>query len=181
MTKITLIKGDITSQKVDAIVNSANRTLGGGGGVDGAIHDVAGAEMDKKCDLLGGCNVGGAKITKGYNLLAKYVIHTVGPDYGYEKGQDAELLKACYMNSLKLAKEYRIKTIAFPAISVGIFHYPLKEATVIAIESVKSFIKKEPELFQEIRFVAFTDEVYQEYANIISSGLRSIGDIIKEY
>ncbi len=180
MTRITLIKGDITTQKVDAIVNAANRTLRGGGGVDGAIHDAAGPELDDECDALGGCEVGGVKITKGYNLSAKYVIHTVGPDYGHEKGRDAELLEACYLNSLNLAQKHGIKTIAFPAIAVGIFHYPLKEATEIAVDSVKEFIKQNQETFDEIRFVAFSEDVYDIYADIIPVGTKTIGEILKE-
>lgn len=180
MTKITLTKGDITTQKVDAIVNAANRTLRGGGGVDGAIHKVAGPELYEECDKLGGCEVGEAKITKGYNLPSKYIIHTVGPDYGYEKGRDAELLKSCYINSLNLSKEHGIKTIAFPAIAVGVFHYPLQEATKIAVDTVREFVKQNPEDLDEIRFIAFSDEVYGVYANVIPVGVQSIGDIIKE-
>ncbi|MDO8505093.1 MAG: macro domain-containing protein, partial [bacterium] len=114
------------------------------------------------------------------NLFAKYIIHTVGPDYGYEKGRESELLQSCYVNSLKLAKEYGIRTIAFPAISVGVYHYPFHEATKIAVETVKEFVKRESEAFDEIRFVAFSDEVYEVYSGMIPLGLKSIGDIIKE-
>src|SRR3989339_168026 len=169
MTQITLVKDDITVQKVDAIINAANHSLEGGGGVDGAIHDAAGDELYKACEKLRGCDVGEAKITKGYNLLAKYIIHTVGPDYGYENGDDAILLRMCYINSLMLAKENGVKTIAFPAISVGIFRYPLQEATNIAISAVKEFIEQEPQAFDEIRFVAFNDAVYTAYSEYIET------------
>ena len=179
MTRITLICGDITTQKVDVIVNAANRSLRGGGGVDGAIHDAAGDELYEECAKLGGCETGQSKITKGYKLPAKYVIHTVGPDYGYEKGKDAELLKSCYLTTLSLAEQNEIKTIAFPAISVGVFHYPLYEATKIAIESVKKFINQKPQVFDEIRFIAFNDDVYNAYTELIPLGPKSVGDILK--
>lgn len=167
MTKITLIKGDIIHQEVHAIVNSANRALRGGGGIDGAIHRGAGPELYEECVSLGGCNIGEAKITKGYNLYAKHIIHTVGPEYGYAKGQESELLKLCYLNTLNLAKEHNIKTIALPAISVGIFRYPLKEATEIAITTVREFIENEPEAFDEIRFIVFNDEIHEVYKGFV--------------
>ena len=178
MRKITLVKGDITTQEVDAIVNAANRSLRGGGGVDGAIHDAAGDELYEECVALGGCETGQSKITKGYRLPAKFVIHTVGPDYGYEKGRDAELLKSCYETALNLAKENGIKTIAFPAISVGVFHYPLHEATKIAVDTVKDFIKNDSDAFDEVRFVAFSQDVHDVYSDHVSTGLISIGDLL---
>ncbi|MCX7589608.1 MAG: O-acetyl-ADP-ribose deacetylase, partial [Patescibacteria group bacterium] len=150
MTRITLIKGDITKQKVEAIVNAANKTLLGGGGVDGAIHKAAGPELLEECKKLGGCQTGEAKITKGYNLPAKYVIHTVGPIFGKENGKEAELLVSCYRNSLFLAKKYKIKTIAFPSISTGVYGYPKKEAAEIVIKTIKEFIKNN-NWFEEIR------------------------------
>jgi|SRR5680860_428754 len=165
-TKLSIIKDDITKLQVDAIVNAANKFLLVGGGVDGAIHAVAGPELLEECKKLGGCNVGEAKITKGYNLSAKYVIHTVGPVYGQEDGREEKLLCACYENSLMVAKEKGIKTIAFPCISTGIFRFPKDKASEIAIETVKSFIQKYPEAFDEITFVTFTEldyDVYKEW------------------
>lgn len=181
MTKITLIKGDITTQKVDAIVNAANRSLHGGGGVDGAIHDAAGDELYEECVALNGCETGEAKITKGYNLPAKYVIHTVGPDYGYERGRESELLDSCYITTLNLAQKNGIRTIAFPAIAVGVYHYPLQEATKIAVSAIKHFIGQAPDAFDEIRFVAFTDEVYLAYETTIPIGPKPVGEILKDY
>lgn len=139
MTKIILVKGDITQQKVEAIVNADNKTLLGGGGVDGAIHYAAGPKLLEECKKLNGCNTGEAKITKGYNLPAKFVIHTVGPIYGKEK----KLLSSCYKNCLILAKKHKIKTIAFPAISTGVYDYPKKEAAEIAIATIKNFVKND--------------------------------------
>ncbi len=162
MTKITIIKGDITKQEVDAIVNAANRSLLGGGGVDGAIHRAAGPELLEECRTLGGCETGEAKITKGYNLPAKYVIHTVGPVYGRGGGREAELLSTCYKNSLELAKKNNVKTIAFPSISTGAYGYPIKEASKIAIKTVRKFIEKD-NYFNEIRFVLFSNDDFQVY------------------
>ncbi len=165
MTKITMIKGDITKQAVDAIVNAANQTLLGGGGVDGAIHRAAGPELLEECRTLGGCATGEAKITKGYRLPAKYVIHTVGPIYGREPLKEAELLANCYKNSLNLAKTPNIKTIAFPAISTGVYGYPKEEAAQIAINTVKDFIAKDDSL-EEVRFVLFSDSDLKLYERI---------------
>lgn len=164
MTKITVVKGDITTQRVDVIINAANKTLLGDGGVDGAIHQAAGPKLRKECQTLGCCRTGEAKITKGYNLPAKFVIHTVGPIYGNEKGKEAKLLASCYKNCLSIAKKHHLKTIAFPAISTGVYGYPKKDAGEIATFTVKRFIKNNP-YFKEIRFVLFSDEnlkIYQE-------------------
>lgn len=165
-TKLTVIKADITKLKVDAIVNAANKTLLDGGGVDGAIHSGAGPELLEECKILGGCEVGEAKITKGYNLPAKYIIHAVGPVYGHEKGKEENLLSSCYENSLIVAKEKGIKTIAFPCISTGVFKFPKDKAAEIAIETMKSFIQKHPEAFKEIIFVTFTESDYDIYNKI---------------
>lgn len=167
MTKLMVVIDDITTQKVDAIVNASNRSLLGGGGVDGAIHRVAGPKLREECMALGGCQTGEVKITKAYNLPAKYVIHTVGPEYGREKGMESELLTLCYLTTLKLAEEHGVKTIAFPAISVGAFRYPPKEATEVAIAAVKQYLSKNDAVFDEIRFVAYNDEVYNEYARYL--------------
>lgn len=167
---LVLNLGDITKIDVDAIVNAANETLLGGGGVDGAIHSAAGPELLEECKTLGGCKTGEAKITKGYNLLAKNIIHTVGPVYN--SGENVEkLLSECYRNSLKLASENNIKSIAFPGISTGVYGYPKEEASKIAIESVLSFLKESP---QEIKiiFVSFDEEAFNIYKNIFDENMR---------
>lgn len=156
-TRTELVIADITTLPVDAIVNAANHTLLGGGGVDGAIHRAAGPELLEECKTLGGCKTGQAKITKGYNLPAKFVIHTVGPIYGNENGHEDELLANCYTNSLKLAKENNIKTIAFPAISTGVYHFPKDKAASIALKTVKEFIENNKDYeFDKIIFVLFS-------------------------
>lgn len=162
MTTITLVQGDITKQNVDAIVNAANNSLLGGGGVDGAIHIAAGPQLYKECKTLGGCRTGGAKITKGYNLPASYVIHTVGPIYGQENGDEANLLAGCYKNSLLLAKKHGIMTIAFPAIATGAYGYPGDEAVSIVHTTVTDFFRSN-DSFTEIRFVLHSSEDYQLY------------------
>lgn len=167
---LVLNLGDITKVDVDAIVNAANETLLGGGGVDGAIHSAAGPELLEECKTLGGCKTGEAKITKGYNLLAKNIIHTVGPVYN--SGENVEkLLSDCYRNSLKLASENNIKSIAFSGISTGVYGYPKEEASKIAIKSVLSFLKESP---QEIKiiFVSFDEEAFNIYKNIFDENMR---------
>ncbi len=166
MTKIFAVRDDITTQKVDVIVNAANNTLLGGGGVDGAIHYAAGDELLEKCKILGGCKTGEAKITKGYNLPAKFVIHTVGPMYGRDGNKSSELLESCYRNSMQLAYDNKLKTVAFPSISTGVFFYPKNEASQIAIKTVKKFlIDYEDNLFEEIRFIVFSDLELAIYGN----------------
>ena len=166
---VKIIKCDITTLKVDAIVNAANNSLLGGGGVDGAIHNAAGPELLKECRLLNGCKDGEAKITKGYNLKAKYVIHTVAPKwYDNRIENKEELLRNCYINSYKLAKENNIKTIAFPCIGMGVYACPLEIGTKISIEEA---IKNNSN-FSKIYLVCFNDREYNyyiEYFNKINS------------
>ncbi len=160
-SRITICQGDITKLHVDAIVNAANSTLLGGGGVDGAIHSAAGPGLVSECKTLGGCPTGEARITKGYNLPAKYVIHTVGPVYSGSP-RDEKLLASCYKESLKLAKERNIKTIAFPAISCGVYGYPVKDACTIAMKTVKDFLK-ENDIPQKVIFILFSADNYKVY------------------
>ncbi len=162
--KIELIKGDITQINVDAIVNAANKTLLGGGGVDGAIHRAAGPALLEECKTLNGCETGSAKITKGYNLPAKNVIHTVGPVWHGGNKNEASMLSSCYQESLKLAVKNNCKTIAFPNISTGVYHFPKEQAAKIAIETVKKFLYSH-EAVKKIIFVAFDDENYNIYQN----------------
>lgn len=164
-TKIIVVKGDITKLEVDAIINAANKTLLGGGGVDGAIHFAAGPELLAECRTLGGCCTGEVKITKGYRLPAKFVIHTVGPIYGSENGREEILLQSCYESSLVLAKEKGLRTIAFPCISTGAFAFPKEKAAEIAVCTVNNFVRKYPKAFEEIIFVTFSKsdlKIYEE-------------------
>ena len=164
MTRIEIIQGDITTQEVDAIVNAANRSLLGGGGVDGAIHRAAWPELLKECRELGGCETGDAKITKGYRLPARFVIHTVGPIYGHERGREAELLSSCYSKSLALAETHGLKSVAFPSISTGIYGYPIEEASVVALSTVKRFLESNPNVqLERIVLVTFSDSDYRAY------------------
>ena len=164
-SRIELIQGDITKLKVDAIVNAANRSLLGGGGVDGAIHRTAGPQLLEECRLLNGCDTGEAKITKGYHLPANYVIHTVGPVWRGGMNNEAALLARCYRNSLKLAAGNKCKTIAFPNISTGIYGFPKSEAAKIAIHETINFLKKD-DLLEKVIFVCFDKENYQLYNDI---------------
>jgi len=165
-SRIKIIKGDITEVEADAIVNAANRTLLGGGGVDGAIHRKAGPELIKECKGLGGCQTGEAKITKGHGLPAKYVIHTVGPIWQGGYSNEEEKLASCYRNSLMLAREKGIESIAFPSISTSAYHFPIKKATPIAIKTVKEFLEKDTSI-KEVVFVLFSDKDYRVYKSII--------------
>ena len=160
---ITLIQADITQQKVDAVVNAANAALLGGGGVDGAIHRAAGPQLLAECRLLGGCLTGAAKITGGYDLPATHVIHTVGPVWQGGSSGEAEDLANCYRNSLALAAEHKLVSVAFPAISTGVYGYPKPEATAIGIGTVLDFLAHGDQL-QEVRLVCFSAGDYATYA-----------------
>jgi O-acetyl-ADP-ribose deacetylase (regulator of RNase III) len=169
LDKLEVQQGDITKLQVDAIVNAANKSLLGGGGVDGAIHRGAGPELLEECRTLGGCPTGEARITLGYNLPARFVIHTVGPVYS-GKSQDSRLLTNCYENSLKLAANNNAKTIAFPAISCGVYGYPIEQACKIAVDTTCNFLKSNPVIEKAI-FILFSDadlNVYNEYVESLS-------------
>ncbi len=167
MNRIKLIKEDITKLKVDAIVNAANRSLLGGGGVDGAIHRAAGHELLDECRSLNGCETGSAKITKGYSLPTKYVIHAVGPVWRNGTKNEDKLLKNCYFTALLLAKEYNCKTIAFPNISTGIYGFPKERAAVIAINTVKSFLNNN-KIPETVFFVCFDEMNYKIYNELLN-------------
>lgn len=167
MTEIKILKGDITKLKVDAIVNAANRTLLGGGGVDGSIHRAAGKELLAECRTLNGCETGQSKITKGYKLPAKYVIHTVGPVWYGGNKNEPELLKSCYTTALNLAKKNNIKTIAFPAISCGVYHFPIDKACKIAYDTVREFINKN-DCLEKVIFIDINDRIIETYRIIFN-------------
>jgi len=158
--RIQLVEGDITAQRVDAIVNAANQSLLGGGGVDGAIHRAAGPELLAECRTLGGCPTGQARITKGYNLPARYVIHTVGPVYHDGRSGEPDLLTSCYRQSLRLAVENECRTVAMPAISTGVYGYPMAEAAKIALQTTAEFLREESRI-DLVRFVLFGQEAYR--------------------
>jgi O-acetyl-ADP-ribose deacetylase (regulator of RNase III) len=161
--KISLVQDDITRLRVDAIVNAANTSLLGGGGVDGAIHRAAGSELLEECRSLGGCPTGEARITLGYNLPSRFVIHTVGPVYTPAKKDESErLLRACYQNCLILAKENSLKTIAFPAVSCGVYGYPVEDACNVAISTVTGFLGQKSDL-EMVTFVLFSDDYFNVY------------------
>jgi O-acetyl-ADP-ribose deacetylase len=164
--KIDIVRGDITKLDVDAIVNAANTTLLGGGGVDGAIHRAAGPELLAECRTLGGCQPGEAKLTKGYRLPARFVIHTVGPVWTGGTRDEPQILANCYRNSLQLAVKNRIKTIAFPAISCGAYGYPIREATRIAIETTREFLAADDKI-KKVIFVLWSEDLYQAYRQLL--------------
>ena len=166
MTKLEAVRGDITQQLVDAIVNAANTTLLGGGGVDGAIHRAAGPELLEECGTLGGCPTGEAKITKGYRLPAKYVIHTVGPVWSGGRRREPELLRGCYVNALRLAAQHGVRSIAFPSISTGAYGYPMEQAARTAVETVRGELAQTTTV-ELVRFVCFSAEDLQVYQEIL--------------
>lgn len=167
-SKIELVKTDITTLEVDTIVNAANSSLLGGGGVDGAIHRAAGPELLAECRTLQGCPTGKARITRGYRLPAKHVIHTVGPVWNGGGHGEAELLASCYQSSLGLAAEHGVKTIAFPAISCGVYAYPVEQACEIAVRETARFLAREPSL-EKVMFVCFSDHVYRAYSKALDT------------
>ena len=168
MAVIEVLQGDITKLEVDAIVNAANRSLLGGGGVDGAIHRAAGRSLLEECKTLNGCETGQSKITKGYNLSAKYVIHTVGPVWSGGNKQERELLKSCYYTALELAREYNIKTIAFPSISCGVYRFPIEEACQIAISTVKEYLNNY-DGFEKVIFINPSEDIVEIYKKILAN------------
>ncbi|MBD1918243.1 MULTISPECIES: O-acetyl-ADP-ribose deacetylase [Cyanophyceae] len=172
LERMIVIQGDITRQKVDAIANAANESLLGGGGVDGAIHRAAGPKLLAECRQLGGCLTGQAKITRGYNLPAQWVIHTVGPVWHGGQHHEDELLANCYQNSLALAVEHGIRTLAFPAISTGVYGFPLERATRIAIATVKAALDQSSTV-EQVRFVCFSNEAYEVYQSVLVGGFEN--------
>jgi O-acetyl-ADP-ribose deacetylase (regulator of RNase III) len=166
--RIAVIRGDITTLDVDAIVNAANNTLLGGGGVDGAIHDAAGPELLEECRNLGGCETGQAKLTRGYRLPARNIIHTVGPVWRGGGVGEREILASCYRASLKLASEHGLHTIAFPAISCGAFGFPVTSAARIAVEETANYLAADDRI-ERVHFVCFDSETKEAYAQAVTA------------
>lgn len=167
MVALKLVKGDITQLKVDAIVNAANSSLLGGGGVDGAIHEAAGPDLLAECRTLGGCPTGEAKVTRGYRLPARYVIHTVGPIWRGGHNNEEQFLRLCYENSLKRAEELKIESIAFPNISTGVYAFPKQRAAEIALDVLQNYAKKPNTTLKEIFLVCYDNENYQIYKKLM--------------
>lgn len=178
---LELVEGDITEQSTDAVVNAANRTLLGGGGVDGAIHRAGGPRILEECRKLGGCDTGDAKITTGGNLLAKHVIHTVGPVYRDGKHKEADLLAKSYKRSLEVASENGVKTIAIPSISTGAYGYPLEQAARIAVSTVIDYLKTHQDITL-VRFVLYGQKSFNAYAQALNElvSSRSEGEEVKK-
>ena len=166
--RIEVLKIDITALAVDAIVNAANTSLLGGGGVDGAIHRAAGPELYDECKRLGGCATGQAKPTKGYRLAAKYVIHAVGPVWTGGEGGEHDLLASCYRSVFEIARTYGLRSLAFPAISCGVYRFPLDRAVEIAVRETRSALQQNPKL-EKVIFACFGEEVYRGYMRVLSA------------
>lgn len=171
MAQIKVIKDDITRQQVDVIVNAANSSLLGGGGVDGAIHRAAGPALFAECKALNGCKTGDIKITKGYQLPCKYVFHAVGPIWQGGEHNEEELLKSCYLRSLESAIELKAKSIAFPNISTGVYHFPKEQAAKAALETVQSFFQKQKKSL-DVYFVCFDDENFEIYNRLLPNYIK---------
>lgn len=165
---VTVIQGDITKEKVDAIVNAANTTLLGGGGVDGAVHRAGGPAILAECKKLGGCATGDAKITTGGNMPARHVIHTVGPVYRDGKHGEPELLASCFRRSMEVATQNGLKSIAFPAVSCGVYGYPLSDAAQVAVETVAAFLEESSGI-ETVRFVMFTTDTYEAFKEAVEA------------
>ncbi len=166
MGNIEVVLGDITKLNIDGIVNAANTTLQGGGGVDGAIHRAAGPQLLEECRKLGGCETGGAKITPGYRLPAKFIIHTVGPVWKGGQSKESELLKSCYQRCLKIASDQGLKSIAFPCISTGAYRFPHDLAARIAVKTVLEYLKSHSD-FEKVIFVCFSQDDYTIYRSLL--------------
>ncbi len=169
---LELIEGDITTQDVDAVVNAANSSLLGGGGVDGAIHRAAGSQLDAECRKLGGCETGGAKITRGYNLRARHIIHAVGPMYRSGRHGEAAQLASAYRTSLDLASQNHLSSIAFPAISTGIYGYPMEDAARIAFRTIIDYLSEHPEITL-VRYVLYDDRAYTVHERVLEQVLTA--------
>ena len=167
MKRLSIVKGDIVKMKTDAIVNAANTSLLGGGGVDGAIHRAAGPELLAECEMLNGCRTGEAKITQGYKLKAKHVIHTPGPIWRGGKWGEADLLANCYKNCLALAKENGVKTIAFPSISTGVYRFPVDQAAKIAVGEILNFLDQDDSI-EQVTVVCFDDKTKEFYLDALA-------------
>lgn len=165
-SRLALARGDITKLAVDAIVNAANTALLGGGGVDGAIHRAAGPQLLAECKTLAGCRSGEAKITRGYSLPARFVIHTVGPVWSGGESGEPETLANCYRNSLQIAVTNDLRTIAFPAISCGVYRYPIVDAARIAVDTTSEFLRENNSV-EQVTFVVSTDEIYAAYRRLL--------------
>jgi O-acetyl-ADP-ribose deacetylase len=176
-TTVSIVQGDITQRSVDAIVNAANGTLLGGGGVDGAIHRAAGPELLEECRGLGGCATGHAKITKAYRIPhAKHVIHAVGPVFGREQGREASLLANCYTESLRLAVDRGCKSIAFPSISTGAFGYPVENASRVALTAIRDYVEANPGRLDLVEIATFSQHDYQTYQQAYSEVFAGSGE-----
>ena len=168
MRNVSVVQGDITTFDVDAIVNAANTSLRGGGGVDGAIHRAAGPQLLQACERIGGCPTGEARITPGFGLPARHVVHTVGPVWGGGTRGEADLLASCYRTSLALALEHGLRTIAFPAISTGVYRFPLERATRIAVREVTAFLSTHGDAIDQVTFVALERETLETYRRVLA-------------